>query len=130
MRRLLSLCFANLLLAMCVSCASSYDLAKGERSPLGAGVAVRPIKPGLFAINVQTNALPIANHSGAAALWKELASKACRGTSFEEAQIKSGEFALTGPAYMVATRYGYAVCWDADLDAADRAAFRRGEFSQ
>ena len=114
-------------------CASSYDLRKGERSPFGAGVAVRPVKPGLFAINVQMSAMPAPDHAGAIAQWRQLASEACLGRTFEEASIQPGVTELTGPLfglvpYKVATRYGYAICEGAQLTRSELDGLRGGEY--
>jgi hypothetical protein len=117
------------------ACASNYDLRKGERSPWGAGIAVRPVKSGLFAINVQMTAMPVSNTAGAVKQWRELALKACGGRSFEEASIQIGSTDFTQPflgviPYKVATQYGYAICEDAQLTTEETTALRNGNYSE
>jgi hypothetical protein len=62
-----------------------------------------------------------------------LASKACGSQAFEETAVQVGESDLTGPflglvPYKIATRYGYAICPNAQLSPAELIALRRGDY--
>lgn len=116
-------------------CASSYNLAAGERAPWGGGVATRMVKPGLYYVKVQTNAGPIPNYASAQSMWNEQAALACKGAGHSETMIDAYDYdfvqAFLGVIpYKVVSRSGYCICSDHKLSEQELTALYDRSFEE
>jgi hypothetical protein len=112
-------------------CASSYNLAAGERSPWGGGIATRMVRPGLYYVKVQTNPNLIPNYASAQSIWNEQAALICKGVAYRETMTNSYDYKYDFmPGFKSVSRSGYCICADHQLSEQELTALLDHSFEE